>query len=131
MAGTVIFVSITYLIMLISVYLSRYRRFHITVMASIMVVDFMFPFYLYMTRDWIKRLIDEGEIFSFLIWMHVILLITLYILYVFQVTAGRRVLQGDEEARSEHRGQAKGILIVKALVIMTGALLVEPESTPQ
>jgi len=128
LAGTVIFACISYMIMLAGYYLSRYRRFHITVMSSIMVIDFFFPVYLYLTRDWIKRLIDHEEIFSFLIWMHFILLITLYILYVFQMMAGRKILQGDEQSRPDHRAQAKGILIAKALVIITGALLVEPES---
>ena len=126
-AGTVIFVSITYLIM-VAAYFHHYRRLHITVMASIMLTDFFFPVYLYLTHDWGKRLIDHEEIFSFLIWMHFILLITLYILYVFQIQAGRKILQGDEQARADHKGQAKGILIAKALVIITGALLVEPDA---
>jgi len=128
LAGSVIFVSVTYLIMVATYFLHRYRRFHITVMATIMLTDFFFPVYLYLTHDWVKRLIDHEEIFSFLIWMHFILLITLYILYVFQMQAGRKILQGDEQARADHKGQAKGILIAKALVIITGALLVEPDS---
>ena len=127
-AGTVIFVSITYLIMVAAYFLHHYRRLHITVMASIMLTDFFFPVYLYLTHDWGKRLIDHEEIFSFLIWMHFILLISLYILYVFQIQAGRKILQGDEQARADHKGQAKGILIAKALVIITGALLVEPDA---
>ena len=128
LAGTVIFVSITYLIMVATYFLHRFRRFHITVMTTIMLTDFFFPVYLYLTHDWVKRLIDHEEIFSFLIWMHFILLITLYILYIFQIQAGRKILQGDEQARADHVGQAKGILIAKALVIITGALLVEPDS---
>ena len=128
LAGTVIFVSITYLIMVATYFLHRFRRIHITVMTSIMLTDFFFPVYLYLTHDWVKRLIGHEEIFSFLIWMHFILLITLYILYIFQIQAGRKILQGDEQARADHVGQAKGILIAKALVIITGALLVEPDS---
>ena len=128
LAGTVIFVSITYLIMVATYFLHRFRRFHITVMTTIMLTDFFFPVYLYLTHDWVKRLIGHEEIFSFLIWMHFILLITLYILYIFQIQAGRKILQGDEQARADHVGQAKGILIAKALVIITGALLVEPDT---
>ena len=77
LAGTVIFVSITYLIMVATYFLHRFRRIHITVMTSIMLTDFFFPVYLYLTHDWVKRLIGHEEIFSFLIWMHFILLITL------------------------------------------------------
>ena len=97
-------------------------------MAAIIVSDLFFPVYLFLTRNWYRRLIDHAEIFSFLIWMHFILLITLYILYVFQIQAGRKILLGDEQARADHKGQAKGILIAKALVIITGALLVEPDA---
>lgn len=126
--GTVLFASVTYMIMLGTYFLAKFRRFHVTVMASIMVTDLFFPVYLYMTHDWAKRLIDQEEIFSPLIWMHFILVITLYVLYVFQMLAGRKILQGDERSRSDHKGQAKGILVTRALVIITGALLVEPVS---
>jgi len=128
LAGTVIFASVTYLVMVASFYLARFRRFHISVMASIMVIDLFFPIYLFMTRDWVKRLIEHEEIFSFLIWMHFFLVITLYVLYVFQIMAGREILRGDEQARPDHKGQAKGILITRALVIITGAMLAEPVS---
>ena len=114
--------------MVATYFLHRFRRIHITVMTSIMLTDFFFPVYLYLTHDWVKRLIGHEEIFSFLIWMHFILLITLYILYIFQIQAGRKILHGDAQARADHKGQAKGILIAKALVIITGALLVEPDS---
>ncbi len=131
-AGTVLFTAATYLLMVAAYYGARIRRFHMPVMATIMAIDVLFPVYLYLTRDWIRRLFDEGEIFSFLIWMHLILVITLYMLYFFQVQTARRILAGDARARSDHRGQAKGILIVRALMIMTGALLAEsPETGPQ
>ncbi|HHH36649.1 MAG TPA: hypothetical protein ENK48_07460 [Gammaproteobacteria bacterium] len=130
-AGTVIFAAATYLLMVVAFYQAKARRFHIPVMAGIILIDLCFPVYLYLTRDWIRRLFDEGEIFSFLIWMHLILVITLYLLYFFQVQTARRILSGDGDARPDHRSQAKGILIVRALVIMTGALLAEsPESAP-
>ena len=109
-AGTVLFASVTYLIMVVTYYLARFRRFHVTVMASIMVVDFFFPVYLYLTHNWIKRLIDKQEIFSFLIWFHFILVLTLYVLYVFQIMAGRKILRGDEGGRTDHKAQAKGII---------------------
>ena len=127
-AGTIIFASVTYFIMVAGYFMARFRRFHISVMVSIMVIDLFFPVYLYMTRDWVERLIEHEEIFSFLIWMHFFLVITLYVLYVLQIMAGRKILQGDEQGRTDHKGQAKVILVTRALVIMTGALLAEPVS---
>lgn len=117
--------------MVVSFYFSRVRRFHMPVMASIIVIDLFFPVYLYMTRDWGRRLLEEGEIFSFLIWMHFILVITLYLLYVVQVQTARSLLGGDAKSRQDHRTQGIGILITRGLVILTGALLAEPPSGPE
>lgn len=129
--GTVLFSAATYLAMWVGYYLSAHRRWHVSIMATVMICDMGMPFYLYATRDWYKRLFVHEEIATFLIWMHFFLLITLYVLYVLQVSAGRKLLKdaGDAEKRVEHRGQAKAILVVKALVVLTGALLVEPDST--
>ncbi len=124
--GTVLFASTTFAIMLATFFLSRVRRLHIVVMSSIMVIDLFFPVYLYMTRDWHKKLIEHGEIFSFLMWMHFILVITLYVLYVVQIQTARRILGGDDQMRRDHRAQGIGILITRGLVIFTGALLAEP-----
>jgi hypothetical protein len=124
--GTVLFATTTFLIMLAAFYLARLRRLHIPVMISIMVIDLFFPVYLYMTRDWHKKLIEHGEIFSFLMWMHFILVITLYVLYVVQIQTARRLLGGDDAVRKDHRTQGIGILITRGLVIFTGALLAEP-----
>ena len=131
MAGTVLFSVTTYLAMWVGYYLAAYRRLHVSIMVTVMVCDVGMPFYLYATRDWYKRLFVHEEIATFLIWMHFFLLITLYVLYALQVAAGRKLLRdaGNAETRTEHRGQAKAILTVKALVILTGALLVEPDST--
>lgn len=127
-AGTIIFASATYAVMVVSFYFARVRRFHMPVMASIIVIDLFFPVYLYMTRDWGRRLLEEGEIFSFLIWMHFILVITLYLLYVVQVQTARNILGGDAKSRQDHRTQGIGILVTRGLVILTGALLAEPPS---
>jgi len=127
LAGTVIYAALSYLLMVAVFFLARIRALHMTVMASIMVSDLFFPVYLYMTREWERRLFDEEEIFSFLIWMHVILIITLYLLYFLQIQTARGMLKGKVESRPEHHNQARGILIVRALVIVTGALLVEPD----
>lgn len=124
--GTVLFTSATFVIMLAAFFLARVRRLHIAVMSAIMVIDLFFPFYLYMTRDWHKKLIEHGEIFSFLMWMHFILVITLYVLYVVQIQTARRILGGDDDVRRDHRAQGIGILITRGLVIFTGALLAEP-----
>jgi len=124
--GTVLFATTTFLIMLAAFFLARERRVHVPVMISIMVIDLFFPFYLYMTRDWYKKLIEHGEIFSFLVWMHFLLVITLYVLYVVQIQTARRLLVGDGAVRKDHRVQGIGILITRGLVIVTGALLAEP-----
>jgi len=128
LADTVIAASITYLVMLVAVYWHRNRTLHITVMVSVMIFDLLMPFYLYANRDWKTRLIDHGDIFSFLVWTHFGLLIALFVLYAIQIFAGRRLLHGDTEARGEHKNIAKGILLVRALVILSGALLVQPEN---
>lgn len=96
-------------------------------MVAIIIYDICMPFYLYATRDWYRRLIEQEEIFSMMIWTHVILLITLYVLYALQVMAGRRLLKGDQEPREDHAAQGKGILITRALVIISAMMLVEPE----
>lgn len=124
--GTVLFATTTFVIMLVTFFLARVRRVHVPVMITIMVVDLFFPVYLYLTRDWHKKLIEHGEIFSFLMWMHFILVITLYVLYVVQIQTARRLLGGDDTMRKDHRAQGIGILIARGLVIFTGALLAEP-----
>lgn len=126
MAGVVI---ATYLLMLFAFYQPRRRTFHIYTMVFIMVFDLMVPVYLFLRRDWYVRLFEHGDISSFLVWMHFILPLALYILYVFQILAARKLLQGDEDGsgRMDHRGQAKAILVVRALTIFTGALLIEPD----
>jgi hypothetical protein len=124
--GTVLFTTATLLIMLVTFFLARMRRLHVPVMVTIMTIDLFFPVYLYLTRDWHKKLIDHGEIFSFLMWMHFILVITLYVLYVVQIQTGRRILAGEDAVRKDHRAQGIGILVTRALVIFTGALLAEP-----
>lgn len=124
-AGTVVFATVTWCIMLANFFLSRYRRLHPTIMTAIVVIDFAFPFYLYLTRDWGRRLFEEGEILSVLLWVHLSFVIMLYVLYVMQLQAGLSLLRHEQRLRKEHRGQGIGILVVRALVVFTGALLVE------
>ena len=127
-AETIWFVLATYALMLAAYFYSRYRWFHVPVMILIMIVDILFPFYLYLTRDWYKRLIVHEQIFSSLIWMHFGLILALYALYFLQIQTGRKIFAGNHEARGEHRSQAKAILLVRGLVIATALLLVDPES---
>ena len=130
MAGVVI---ATYLLMLFAFSRPQWRTFHIYTMVFIMLFDLAVPVYLFLQRDWYTRLFEHGDIASFLVWMHFILPLALYILYVFQIIAARKLLQGDVDAevysgaRIDHRGQAKAILVVRALTIFTGALLIEPD----
>ena len=130
MAGVVI---ATYLLMLFAFYKPQWRTFHIYTMVFIMLFDLAVPVYLFLRRDWYTRLFEHGDISSFLVWMHFILPLALYILYIFQILAARKLLQGDVDAetyssaRIDHRGQGKAILVVRALTIFTGALLIEPD----
>lgn len=111
--------------MLAAYKLSHIRKFHITTMVTCVIFDLCMPFYLYLNRDWYERLIEGGEILNFLIWMHIGLVITLYVLYFIQVQEGRKILAGTAD-RSSHAAQAKGIILTRAFMIMTGALLYEP-----
>ncbi|MDH5229052.1 MAG: hypothetical protein OEZ58_03170 [Gammaproteobacteria bacterium] len=125
-AETVIGGFITLILMLIAYKLPHIRWFHKSTMALVMLFDLAMPFYLYMNRDWKERLIDGGEILNFLIWMHIGLVVTLYILYFMQIKAGKALAKGDEEQRENHRNQGRGILLTRTLVLLTGALLYEP-----
>ena len=126
MAASLIFVTGMYLLMVIAFFLPKWRYFHIPVMSLNMIIDFLFPIYLIMTKDWYKRLIEDLEILSFMIWMHFILVLTLYALYILQIMTARRMLKGDMDCRAEHRSQGVGILIVKGLVILSATMLIEP-----
>ena len=135
MAGPFFVASLTYLLMLAAMYWHRVRRFHISVMVSVMLFDIAMPFYLVMTRDWKTRLLDDGDILSFGIWMHFGLIITLYVLYVIQVQTALKMLRSGKQAvdvnnletvHREHRAQGIGILLARALVIITGAILADP-----
>ena len=127
--GTVIAAIVSYVLMLAAYYLHRLRAFHEPVMISAILFDVGMPFYLMLNRDWGKRLIDEGDIMSFGIWMHFGLIITLYVLYAVQIQTAlvlrRPAGEDTAKARKDHRAQAKGILLARGLVILTGAILVE------
>ena len=126
MAGTLIFVLATYVVMVAAFFLTRHRLVHMPLMAAIIAIDFAFPVYLMLTKDWYRRLIEEEEIFSFMIWMHFMLVLTLYALYVLQILTVRKLIKGDVTARAEHRSQGIGILVTRGLVIASSALLIEP-----
>ncbi len=127
--ATLIFAIITYIIMLAAYKLNHLRKFHMPVMVTVVIIDMLFPIYLVLNKDWYRRLIEQEEILSFMIWMHFILVLTLYALYVLQVMTARKMLKGEGDAdvvRQEHRVQGKGILIARALVILSAAMLIEP-----
>ncbi|TLS66447.1 hypothetical protein FEF65_09745 [Mariprofundus erugo] len=127
MTMSVLLVLISFAVMATALVLRRNRSLHIPLMGSVMIFDLLFPIWLYLTHDWIKRLIDHGELLSFLIWAHLFLVLTLYALYVLQMQAGRQLLAGDSEARPGHAVQSRGIVIVRLFVFMTGALLIAPD----
>ncbi|MBI3772601.1 MAG: hypothetical protein HY272_07870 [Gammaproteobacteria bacterium] len=117
----------SYFVMLFAYYMKQWRFVHMPLMAAVIMLDMMFPIYLILNRDWYKRLIEQEEIFSFMIWMHLILIITLYALYVLQISTARKMLQGDMTAKNGHRSQGIGILVVRGLVVLSAALLIEPD----
>ncbi len=123
--GTVIAAAISYLVMLLAYFQPKRRYLHIPVMICVIVFDVCMPFYLYTHRDWWKRLIEQHEILSILVWFHLFLLIAMYTLEVMQIQTARKLLKGDADARVEHRGQGKAMLLVRGLVILSGAALVE------
>ena len=126
-AGAIWYVLASYALMVAAYFYSHYRWFHVPVMVSTIVVDVLFPFYLYLTHDWYNRLIVHEEIFSFLIWMHFGLTLVLYALYFLQIQTARKIFSDNIMARGEHYRQARAILLVRGLVITTALLLVDPE----
>lgn len=122
---TVIAAVLSYLVMLLAYLHPQRRYFHIPVMIAVIVFDVCMPFYLYMNRDWWRRLIEQHEILSILVWFHFFLLIAMYALEVVQIQTARKMLKGDQTARTDHRSQGKAMLLVRGLVILSGAALVE------
>lgn len=117
----------SYLLMLAAYFRPRQRFFHIPVMIAIMVFDVSLPVYLYLHRHWWHRLIEQQEIFSSLVWMHLILLIAMYALDAVQINTARKMLKGDLAARNDHHTQGKALLVVRGLLILSGAILANPE----
>jgi len=133
MATSIILVLISFVVLAAAWFWRKQRRFHISAMIAVMIFDLFFPVYLYLTHDWGKRLIDDGEIFSFLIWSHLMLVMVLYALYVLQVLAGRSMLKHRVGAkhhrhRDEHQKQFLGIVVVRLLVFASGWLLLVPDA---
>jgi hypothetical protein len=126
-AGPFIAAACTYLLMLAAYFLARHRLFHIPAMIAVVSFDLGMPVYLYTHRNWWHRLIEEQDLFSFLVWMHFGLLITLYGLEAAQIYTASKLLRGDGAARRDHRNQGKALLMVRGLVIATGAILANPE----
>jgi endonuclease/exonuclease/phosphatase (EEP) superfamily protein YafD len=114
---------ITYLFMIVAFRYPHHRWFHIPVMVSCIVFDVLMPVYLVTHRNWWHRLIEQGDITSFGIWMHIGLLVALYALEFVQIQTAIKILKGNEEVRQTHRSQAKALLIIRAIVILTGGIL--------
>lgn len=129
MTGAILFASATCLLQGAAFYFAHIRSFHVTVMVTLLLCDIFFPVYLFMTRDWHNQLIVQGDILTFGVWIHFMLVITLYVLYVVQVQVARTIVAGKEDAerikvlKKEHRAQGIGILVVRPMMIFTGALL--------
>ncbi len=124
-AGTVWAALLTYALMLVAFRYAKKRMVHVSIMTSIILFDLGMPVYLYIFKDWYRRLIVESEITSLLIWIHLMMIVMMYALYIMQVKTALRLLRGDNSIRVDHGAQGRAILLVRALVIFTGALLVE------
>jgi hypothetical protein len=117
----------SYLLMLAAYFMPRRRYFHIPVMVATILFDVSLPVFLYLHRDWWHRLVEQQEIFSSLVWMHLILLITMYALDAIQIHTARKILKGDASAHGDHHSHGKALLIVRGLVIISGAILANPD----
>lgn len=122
----IIAASVSYLVMLAAYFLHRQRWLHVPVMVAMLCFDIGMPIYLYTHRHWYHRLIIEGDMFSFLVWMHFAVLVGLYALYGMQILTARKILQGDAAARADHHSQGKMLLLARGLVILSGAILAFP-----
>ena len=116
----------SYLLMLVAYFLPKHRAFHMPVMGATIIFDITMPFFLATHRNWWHRLIEQNDIFSFLVWMHFGLLITMYALEAAQMASARQILKGVPTARSAHHSQARALLVARALVIVTGGVMAEP-----
>lgn len=124
-AGTVWAGLLTYALMFVAFKCAKQRAVHVPIMICVILFDFGMPFYLYLYKGWYRRLIIENELTSFLVWIHFMMLVMMYALYVMQVKTALRMLRGENSVRMDHRTQGKVLLLVRAMVIFTGALLVE------
>ncbi|MDQ6979444.1 MAG: hypothetical protein Q9M09_04600 [Mariprofundaceae bacterium] len=103
----------------------KQHRLHAAMMAVLWLFDLLFPVYLYLTHDWYTRLVTHEELMAFGIWIHLILALSLYALYVFQMLSGRQMLQQWDEERQNHQMQARAFIILRVFVFVSGALLIE------
>jgi hypothetical protein len=117
---------ISYAAMVAAYFLHRHRWLHVPIMAGCLLFDVSMPIYLYTHRNWYHRLIEQGDLFSFLVWMHFGLLVGMYVLYGMQIWTARRMLAGHPDARADHHSQGKMMLLARGLVIVTGAILASP-----
>lgn len=124
---SVVLVLVSFVVMALAMAVRKRHSLHISLMSSVMVFDLLFPVWLYLVHDWKRRLIDEGDILSFLVWAHFFLIVTLYVLYVMQIQEGKHLLAKKEGSRQIHRVQSRGIIWVRVFVFLTGALLIAPE----
>jgi uncharacterized membrane protein len=124
---SVMIVLISFAVLAVAWLVKKNHVMHIGLMSCVMIFDVLFPVWLYLTHNWVKRLIDDGELLSFAIWAHVFLILTLYSMYVLQIQAGRQLLAGRREVRANHRLQSRGIVIVRLFVFLSGALLIAPD----
>jgi hypothetical protein len=63
---------------------------------------------------------------SSLVWMHFGLIVSLYWLYWAQINTVKKMITGNSDALNNHRSQGTALLLVRGLMILTGAFLANP-----
>jgi len=126
--------ALIYLLMIAAFFLHKIRPLHVAIMGGAMLFDLLVPFYLYMHRDWYGQLVTHEGGADFILWCHWALLMTLYILYALQAKSGvalAKVAAADDKnslaLRAEHHLQARGVLLVRLFVILTGWAVFDPQ----
>jgi|UPI0003825AFE hypothetical protein len=126
MTTSVLLVLMSFVWLFFALVLRKRHSLHAAMMAALCLFDVLFPVYLYLTHDWYTRLVVHQELLSFALWAHLILVISLYALYGFQMLSGRQMLQQPDAERKNHQMQARSFVILRLFVFMSGALLIVP-----
>lgn len=125
--------ALTYLLMVAAFFLHKIRPLHVAIMGGVMAFDLLVPVYLYTHRDWYGQLVTHEGAADFILWCHWALLMTLYILYLLQAKSGMALAKAGDgsdkkslKLREGHHLQARGVLLVRLCVILSGWAVYDP-----